>query len=206
MCYNKEVSIGTYILGLAGCYNLYVNYNYKIEAIFFAWIVQMQLIEYVLWENQSCNDINKSTTKIGVLVNHTEPIVLWLAILFLSTKELPNYVNLLMIAFVIITIFYTKYVLDDNCTTVTPSSSPHLMWKWNYQDYFQIYYPFFLLCLNLLAINGIENGYYLAIIITLAFMISKIIYDKKKVIGAMWCFIAAFVPWAIPMIYESNMI
>jgi hypothetical protein len=103
----------------------------------------MQLIEYLLWENQSCNDINKSTTKIGVVVNHMEPIVLWMSILFLSTKELPNYVNLLMVAFVIITIFYTKFVLDDNCTLVTPSSSPHLMWKWNYQEYTHIYYPFF---------------------------------------------------------------
>jgi hypothetical protein len=38
----------------------------------------------------------------------------------------------------------------------------------------------------------------------MAFMISKIIYDKKKVVGAMWCFIAAFAPWIIPTVYEYN--
>jgi len=54
MCFTKNISIGTYILGLTGCYNLYVNTEYKVEAIFFAWVVQIQLIEYFLWNNQSC--------------------------------------------------------------------------------------------------------------------------------------------------------
>jgi hypothetical protein len=209
MCYNKDVSIGTYILGIVGCYNLYINYGYKVEAIFFAWVVQMQLIEYFLWENQVCNDTNKITTNVGAIVNHAEPVILWIAILLLSSKQLPHWVNLLMAIFIIVSIFYTKYILDDlkddNCTNITPESKPHLFWKWNNKKYAQIYYAFFLLCLNILVINGVDKGYHLSILINMSFFISGIIYGSKKSVGAMWCFIAAFSPWIIPHFYQINL-
>ena len=180
MCFNKNVSLGTYILGLVGCYNLYVNYNYNIEAIFFFWVIQMQLIEYFLWENQICNDINKNTSKIGVIINHIEPIILWIAILLLSSKELPLYVNILMTGFVIITMLYTKYILNNSsnkeeCSIVTPDSKPHIQWAWNIKKYNHIYYSLFLLCLTILSINGIENGYHLAILINISFILSELI-------------------------------
>jgi len=209
MCFNENVSIGTYILGLVGCYNLYMNTNYKVEAIFFAWVVQMQLIEFFLWKNQSCNDLNKQTSKIGLIINHLEPVILWVAILLLSSKELPLYVNVLMTGFVIITILYTKYILDKSdetkCSLVTPESKPHIEWKWNNQKYNNIYYVLFLLCLNVVSINGVEHGYHLASILTISLLISIAIYSDKKVTGSMWCFLAAFLPWIIPVVYEIKL-
>lgn len=215
MCYNENVSLGTYILGLIGCYNIYINYDLKIEAIFLAWVVQMQLIEYILWENQSCNDINKNTTKFGVIVNHTEPIILWIAILLLSSKQLPLFVNILMTGFVIVSIFYTQHYFDNSkinsknkytnnseCSLVTPKSKPHILWPWNLEKHHDFYYLFFLLCLNILLINGIDHGYHLALLTTISFTISKIIYTDKKVVGSMWCFIAAFLPWVLPYAYQ----
>jgi hypothetical protein len=208
MCYNENVSIGTYILGLVGCYNLYINYELKIEAIFFAWVIQMQLIEYLLWENQTCNDMNKNTTIAGVIVNHTEPIILWISILLLSSKQLPLFVNILMTGFIIITIFYTENYFNNSknnnneCSLVTPESKPHILWPWNLEKNNNIYYLFFLLCLNVLLINGIDHGYHLALLTTISFTISKLIYEDKKVIGSMWCFIAAFLPWILPYVYQ----
>jgi hypothetical protein len=64
MCYNKEVSITTYIIGIIGCINLYFNLNLKIEAILLAYVIQMQLIEYYIWDNISCNETNIITSKI----------------------------------------------------------------------------------------------------------------------------------------------
>jgi len=210
MCFTKNISIGTYILGLTGCYNLYINTEYKVEAIFFAWVVQMQLIEYFLWNNQTCNLTNEITTKSGIIINHSEPVVLWVAILLISSKQLPNWVNILMTAYVIITIIYTKYILDikddkNNCTKVTPESNPHLEWSWNNRKYNHIYYPFFLLCINLLFINGLKNGNHLAILITSFLLISMIIYGNKKSVGSMWCFFSAFAPWVIPYFYQLNL-
>jgi hypothetical protein len=102
MCFNEQVSILTYIVGIIGCINLYFNLDLKVEAIFFACVVQMQLVEYFLWNNQSCNQMNIDTTKVGIIINHMEPIVLWIAILLLSKHVLPVYVNILMILFVIV--------------------------------------------------------------------------------------------------------
>ena len=210
MCYNKNVSIGTYILGIFGCYNIYINHGYKIEAIFLAWVIQMQLIEYFLWENQSCNTTNIITTKAGVIVNHLEPIVLWIAILLLSTKQLPYWINLFMTVFLIISVIYTIYILDNSnddktkCTVVTPKSNPHLEWSWNDFNYSYIYYPLFLISLNILCIYGLENGYNLAILCTVSYILSVLIYKDKKSVGAMWCFAAAFSPWIIPYLYQIN--
>jgi hypothetical protein len=189
---------------------MYVNYGYKVEAVFFAWVVQMQLIEYFLWENQSCNTVNIVTTKLGVIVNHLEPVVLWVAILLLSTKQLPHWVNIMMTGFLIITIFYTKYILDgsnddfNKCTKVTPRSNPHLEWQWNEFKYDSIYYPFFILCLSLLAVNGVEYGNNLTVFILFSFTISFIIYENKKSTGAMWCFLAAFGPWILPYLNQID--
>ena len=212
MCYNKNISLGTYILGLVGCYNLYINYNYKIEAIILAWVIQMQLVEYILWENQSCNDTNKITTKLGLIINHLEPIILWISILFLSSKEFPEWINLFMLGFCVITFFYTKDILDkknkdisDECTTVTNESKPHLYWAWNSQHKSGMYYALFLICFNILIINGVDHGYHFSTLVTLSFFISAGIYKDSKSVGAMWCFISAYMPWIIPYFYEINL-
>lgn len=206
MCFTKEVSILTYIVGLVGCLNLYFNLNLKIEAVFFAWVVQMQLIEYFLWDNQECNNVNKNTTKIGTIVNHLEPIILWISILLFATQKIPEFVNPIMIFFIIATIVYTGYVINDNCTLVTPESSPHLYWSWNNDNkYSGIYYSFFIIVLNILAISSMEFGFHFASILTGGYVLSYAIYNNYKSVGSMWCFFAAFAPWIIPFIYKINL-
>jgi hypothetical protein len=165
----------------------------------------MQLIEYFLWNNQVCNETNVNTTKLGVIINHLEPIVLWISILLFSAKELPDSINIFMILFLIVTYAYTKFILsnDDNkCSLVTPESSPHILWKWNNAEYGSIYYAFFLLSLILLSINGLEKGNQFALSITLLFLVSNYLYSNKKSVGSIWCFLAALSPWAIPYIYK----
>ena len=48
MCYNKEVSLTTYIAGIIGCINLYFNFNLKVEAIFF-WICYSDAINRICY-------------------------------------------------------------------------------------------------------------------------------------------------------------
>jgi len=80
MCINKEVSLITYVIGLSSCVILYFR-GYKIEALFYGFIIQMQLIEYLLWLNNRCNNINKIITKIGILINHLQPVFLYLLVI-----------------------------------------------------------------------------------------------------------------------------
>jgi hypothetical protein len=206
MCFNAEVSLVTYFTGLIGAALLFKE-NYRPEAIFFAWVIQMQLIEYFLWKNQPCNELtninNVNTTKFGIIINHMEPIILWLAILYLSKKKLPSAINYFMLIFILITIVYSINSLKKiECTTVTDKSSPHLHWKWNFEKYGKFFYALFVLALVLLSYYGLEKGKINSFVIFISFLISYYVYKDKKSVGAMWCFIAAFGPWILLLLYK----
>ena len=89
MCYNKDVSIYTYIIGLVSSYLLLTNEkkSLKIIGCFFIVVIQMQLVEYFLWNNIKCNSKNITISNIGALLNFIQPIILYIAILGLSTNK-----------------------------------------------------------------------------------------------------------------------
>jgi len=192
MCFNKTVSITTYIIGMVGSLALFMS-NYVPEAIFYAWVIQMQLIEYFLWKNQTCSDTNKEITKTGIFVNHMEPLVLWLAVGF---GNLPVGVNAYMLGYGIWT-YYVNRNIKSECTVVTPESKSHLEWKWN--DNKQLYYICFLGALVLVSLYGLGpvSGQNNAFLVVLSFMLSWVVYRDSKSVGAMWCFAAALAPFIL---------
>jgi hypothetical protein len=198
MCFSKEISIITYIIGIIGSILLYNKNNLrdnKILSIFFIWVIQMQMIDFILWINQECNNTNKIITKLGIIINHCEPLILYLALIYY--KKISIYVHMYILLYLIITILYTIYVFKDKCSLVTEESAPHILWAWNSENYFMLYYLLFLITLFILM-NCLDNdNMYINSIGFASFIISVIIYYKKKSIGAIWCFIAAFVPWII---------
>lgn len=197
MCFNSNVSLATYISGMIGCIILLMKKDY-ISSVFFACVIQMQLIEYFLWKNQNCSDKNKLISKFGVTINHIEPIILWFAILVCSKLKLPYIVNMYMAMFFIVTIFYTKYIAESiECTMVTNVSYPHLHWKWNHKKHNLFYYILFIIALIVLLYFGVKNKYFLMFITLISYFVSYLIYGNKKVTGAMWCFLAAFAPWIV---------
>jgi hypothetical protein len=206
MCFNSQVSLITFIIGILGSIRLY-NLGYKSEAFFFAWVVLMQLIEYFLWNNQECNNINKNITNIGMLINHLEPVILWIAILYFNENKLPAWINAYMLIYLVLTYIYTKALLKNKnknkkleCTTVTEESKPHLHWQWNFGKNGILFYTYFLVGLVLLSMYGLNKGFITALLALLSFGLSYYIYGNKKAVGAMWCFAASFGPWIIPIL------
>ena len=120
MCFNNEISIISYLIGISGCIILYYR-EYKIESLFYAFVIQMQLIEYLLWLNNSCNWINKIITKIGIVFNHLQPIILYILIIYYNSninKYSLNFINFIIIFYFISTIAYLSYnyKLLNSCT------------------------------------------------------------------------------------------
>ena len=76
MCYNKDISIYTYLIGLVSSYLLIVNdkISLKILGCFFMIVIQMQLIDYFLWTNNTCNSKNIQISTIGAFINFIQPI------------------------------------------------------------------------------------------------------------------------------------
>jgi len=217
MCFNEKVSLATWITGMSGSLMLY-KLNKIPEAIFYGTAIQMQLVEYFLWRNQPncsdstcqlpakhlCNDANKSITKAGTIINHIEPIMLFGGILLFSNKQLPLAVIIFMIIYIIFTIVYTYNIFEDSknneskgCSIVTEESEPNLHWQWNYGEYNILYYIIFLISLIILSLFGLEDGEFNTFVIISSYMASLLIYQDTKSIGAMWCFIGAFVPWIL---------
>lgn len=219
MCFNKEVSLATWLIGMSGSAMLY-KLDKLPEAVFFGTAIQMQLVEYFLWKNQPdckeatcqlpakhlCNDTNKTVTKVGTVINHMEPIMLFGGILLFSNKQLPLAIIIFMIIFIILSIGYTYNVFENakndeanGCSIVTEKSDPHLYWQWNYGEYSIIYYILFLLAIIILSIFGLEDGNFIASVTLGSYLTSSYIYMDTKSVGAMWCFIGAFLPWVLSM-------
>ncbi len=100
MCFNSSISIASYIFGIVNSIILFKR-GYEIEGAFYGFIIQMQLIEYLLWTNNKCNSKNKFITKIGISLNHLQPYVLYLLILKYNPGILPTHLHYLSIFFVI---------------------------------------------------------------------------------------------------------
>lgn len=212
MCFNSNISIITYLIAMSGSYQLY-NMNLRPEAIFYAWVAQMQLLEFLLWKFQPCNvkpnitQKNIYTTHIANIVNHLEPFVLLFAIVYFSKVKLSKNIINYMYIFAILTILYTYNVINTTeCTTVSEQSKPHLDWKWNSGPYFIQFYTLFLITLLVLAYNGLPypRNIINTFIIFVSYALSYLIYRDNHSVGAMWCFSAAFAPLLLILMYKYN--
>jgi hypothetical protein len=208
MCYNKDISIYTYILGLVSSYLLLINdkKNLKILGCFFMIVIQMQLVEYFLWINNTCNTKNIELSEIGALVNYFQPIVLYGAIIYYNKNiknKNKNIITTIIFIYIISFFIYSLNIFNIGCTVVTPISSPYLEWSWLYTINDYLLYPMFPISLIILIYFGLDIPYnlYLTLIGILSFMISFIIYNKQRAFGTIWCWFVAFIPSCI-LLYD----
>ncbi len=204
MCFNSTISIISYIIGFSSSLLLYKR-GYQIEGVFYGWVVQMQLIEYLLWINNKKTTINKNLTKLGIAFTHLQPYILYLAINHFNKNKLPLYVHQLMFIFLILNLIYfnvnSKLL---NLNTIGIPNKLELQWKIQYGKY-KRFYLIFLSLLLILTINGLNKYNYLnAVLIFITYIGSYIKYDKTKGVGSVWCVFAAYVPFLLNIIYYIN--
>jgi len=203
MCINKNISFISYIIGISNSILLYLR-GYKIEGLLYGYITQMQIIEFLLWNNNYKNNVNKIISNIGIFFTHTQPLFLYLIILIYN-KNAPNDIHYFILIFIIASIFYFQknYKLLNNYTLGIPNKK-ELLWKIQYGKN-NGYYFIFTIVLALLCIRGLKKYNYLnAFILTLGFIISYIKYKKSKGVGTMWCLYTAYAPLILNIIYTIN--
>ena len=188
MCFSKEVSLGTFITGVIGgllCVSTGIP-DYKIIGFFMIFISLMQGIEYLLWEHQECDTYNKTVSYIGMILNHLQPIVLFLLVTVYSKSTKLNLILILIYTLVIIE-YSSKYIND--CTVKSKGS---LYWKWNYLNYNYLVYTLFLITIISLGSNLTKYGNLFNLFVFISYILSLIIYGSTKMVGSMWCFFSAF--------------
>ena len=203
MCYNKEISIYTYIIGLLSSYLLIKNDkpSLKILGCFFVIVIHMQLIDLFLWTNNKCNNTNLQLSNVGAFLNFIQPIILYLAILYYKkdiTNENKKKLNIIILIYIVCLLIYCIDLFPLGCSGVTKLSHPYLQWSW-YKEGATILDVIFPIVLILLIYFGLDKPYnlYFSLICIISLILSFIIYKKKKIIGNMWCWFAALIPFGI---------
>jgi hypothetical protein len=209
MCYDAETSITTYAIGSISSLLLLKSKksHNKIAGTFFLFVSQMQLIEYLLWKDYTCNNYNKTISNIGSILNHAQPIILYFAIRYFNknlSNTNKNIITSLISLYTLSLLAYSKNVYPLDCTSVTNTDTPHLEWSWSHKKNYIKFYLIFLITLILLSYFGFEKPYnhIMPAICLITYIISHSIYKDEKVVGAVWCWFAALVPFLL-LIYDA---
>jgi hypothetical protein len=217
MCYSKEVSQRSFIINIVTCYILYNyksdNNDYKILSLFFAFVGLMQLFDWIFWEHQGENGkrVNFIFTKIAMIVNHLQPIILAI-VLYIFNGKLPNLSICIVILYTIVALHYTAslntdYTLVKPVKTKSGKVKTSLYWQWNSSRNNYLVYTIFLITLSVLSFENFNypTNIILIFINIFSFLLSNFYY-KTGHIGRMWCKISSGIPLILLLLGKLKLI
>jgi hypothetical protein len=195
MCYSKVASVRAAVIGFVSSFLLYNTSNdvvYKRLALFFAFVTLMQVYDAIYWDNNE-NNMNFIFTKIGMITNHLQPVVLaFLLSDIVSLSTISRIILLMYIAFAMV--YSVEAFKKIQYTKVTKESYPSLFWEWNSLPNAYAMYALFVITLTVIAMQlQPPINYIMALVNILTFAFSKFKYKNTEV-GRMWCKNVAYVP------------
>ena len=206
MCYSSNASIISLITGLLSSILLY-KYN-PIVALFFIWIIFMQLFDFIFWNNHAKNMINFITTKIAMIFNAMQPIILVLLIMLYTKQELKPISKIITLFYIIcMSIYVLLNWTKVDYTLVTKDSSPSLDWKWNHMPGFTFIWGLYLMTFIILLFENFKSPLnYILVAVILTSFIMSMPYLKKYALGRFWCYFAGYIPLILLILYLSKII
>lgn len=207
MCYTSEASRTSFLVNLITCSILYLyakknNYS-KIFALFFAFVGLMQLYDWIFWENLEENYINYVVTKIAMITNHLQPIILGLLI-YLFHGKIGNISKIILILYSFAILIYSINSYNTiTYTLISEKSKPSLHWSWNEQEYSVIVYALFLISLSILCLENFD--YPINIIFNFINVLSFLFasyYYKGLGVGRFWCYFVSYIPILVLFLQE----
>lgn len=194
MCWNAPISFATLIIGTL--LNIWLVYKIREPiiyalALFWQWVILMQLYEGVYWIKRDNNDW---TSKMANITSILQPVVLIVLLLLV-----PNQNTLAKSISVGILILYISYILYqmttlNNFKSLEPTKScSHLNINWGenkpslYLAYLITVFTGFILLVKPVKFMMIITSY-----VALALLVSVIFYSCGT--PSMWCWFAALAP------------
>ena len=206
MCFNKEVSLLTFFIGLFFII-LLVNYGNKKYAIenkifgyFFFFIIFIQFMEYIFWIDLDNNlGLNKIMTIIGSIINMMQPVLIYITKVIIIKPDIFSLKNNNLIILFVNAIYsiYISYRYSDflkNGKLITKKGkNNHLDWDWkNY--YNTIFYPMVVI-INSFWLTDFYYSLFFVFILSILFFISFKYYNYNY--GELWCFFSISVPFLL---------
>jgi len=196
------VSIVNFCVNIVSCGVL--AFFSKSLAVFYAFVGLMQLYDYLFWTHPTRSWVNSVVTKIAMLSNHLQPIVLALCIAFLEKKRIQPISKIALSVYVFASIVYTWIAWSNvKFTFADKHAGGSLLWSWNYQAGAHLFYFIFIFTLCVLLgqhytwpVNAVLVGLTL---LSIAF--AHTWFKGFLITGRFWCWIAGFLPlFIIPVL------
>ena len=198
MCFSERVSWVTFGVSMAGVAAVTAR-TADPHARALAWSLalagSMQAFEGLLWKSPG----DRGVATGAMLVNHVQP----LAFLAISAAMLPPASSEkaarargLAAAYAAVMGAYTASELSDPAPLVERTASG-LVWRWNYGSMAPVAYTLYLLSVLATLEAYYENPRPLQAIFCATFAGSAVLYADTSMIGSMWCFHAALLPWLL---------
>ena len=181
MCWNRRVSLNTFLFSLFGVNFAYFNaiinpYSY----LYFLSFISIQLVEYFAWGNLNNKKTIRTLSQIGLFLISIQP-VLFIA----SINNVKNSIKLKVIAMYIVFLLVCllSFAIDFS---MEKASNGHLAWNWlSFPPYVVLLWIVFKFGLLLYA-----NDYLNFALMILLFLAIYYTYYKTNTWGSLWCWIA----------------
>lgn len=200
MCISFEISVVSYIFGLTLFYLIYERgmYNDQWIAMFMIFILQIQLLEAVMWKDQECSGSNQTASMLAYFFTILQPLANYLAMMYtVGYNDTTKYISLAMIPYYVSTVWYMRENFPSSNELCTrPADECWLEWKWMKQS---IYWVIWFICgfIPFLALPDKSfNGVFPAVYLIISFMISFNFGTDTKYVGkpSIWCFLQILMP------------
>jgi hypothetical protein len=182
MCWNAEISLSTFIFGIAAIAISYINgiSDWK-WSIFYLSIISMQLLEYFIWTRK---DWNRILSILGFCIIILQPIA---AGLLIANSTYQKIYYILYLLFICICIFRIFQLYPIHFST-TVGHNGHLKWKWlDISIVTVIIWTLFLLAAIYLSNSKSLFRELLVLFIIALVSISLYYYKKHGTWGSVYC-------------------
>ena len=198
MCFSFEASIVSFLIGsLTSIWIIFLGRPFdKIVGGYWLYVCLMQGIEAILWKHQTCDDLHKTVSFIGYLLNVSQPVTLAVLSFTFSKYARPIPLAIISILYMLygLTYFFRLHT-DTYYCTAPRKGDPHLLWNWTVNNEYLYDWTAYALAMYGIAyfgMTGLQAFLFLATFNTLLFW-SFIFYPRQS-IASIWCFFAALCP------------
>ena len=217
MCFNDKTSIGAFSTGLSCLiFLLYRGFKYSnpvdiLSGLLLILIITIQIIEYILWKNQDCNEKNKIASWFIIIVLYLQPIIYYMFRYILYGNKISKLHFIFNFIFIIIgvalfTSFFLLYIYPkkDLCSKENKETG-RIEWEplkilSTKTVWLILFLIFYLGSANLPFNNALLNKtnlfrrYFVHLMLLIAIIYSAIKTGKNifSAMGSLWCFLAVF--------------
>ena len=204
MCWSLKASIVSFTVGMLGCILLLTKKKAldTAAALIGFWVLSMQGLEALMWYDHSCKlGINQLASKVSLIQNLGQPIIIWLALLPFYSNTNKNIASILAFMYIVSLFLWlnnnkNEFKKQDFFCTQSKECKG-LEWNWAKGSNFNFFWNIFVFVL-LSMFFLVKNKFFAYIIggyVAISLFLSYLQYGYTKAVGSWWCLYAVALPY-----------